>query len=104
MGNPSEIRREFRIFAPFQAREGAENELIQAFREMLPEVRAEEGCVATNVFRATRVAGLFYIHSRWRDEDAFNRHAEMPHTLRFVARAQELLTHDLQVIRTQLVE
>lgn len=104
MVNSSDVRSELWIFAQFQAREGAADELIQAFREMLQAVRAEEGCVAINVFRATRVPGLFYIHSRWKDEDAFNRHAEMPHTVRFVARAQELLTHGLRVIRTQLMD
>lgn len=92
------------IFAPFRARQGAEEELVEAFREMLPAVRAEEGCVSIDVFRDKRAGGLFYIHSRWTNEAAFDRHAEMPHTMRFVERTRQLITHDLQVARTVLVE
>lgn len=94
----------FCIFARFEAREGREAQLVEAFREMLPRVRAERGCMAINVFRATRAAGLFYIHSRWVDEEAFDRHAQMHHTLLFVERAQQLIAHDLQVVRTRLIE
>ena len=75
--------------------------MIGAFREMLPPVRAEKGCVSIEVFRATRTPGLFYLHSRWTDEEAFDTHAEMPHTLRFVERAQKLMTNELRVVRAQ---
>lgn len=94
----------FYIFARFQAREGAEKDLVKAFREMLPPVRAEAGCLGIDVFEATRVTGVFYIHSSWTDEDAFDRHAEMPHTVRFLKHAQPLLTHELEVTRARKMQ
>jgi quinol monooxygenase YgiN len=42
---------------------------------------------------------LFYIHSRWKDEAAFERHAGLPHTLRFVERVAPLIDHALDVTR-----
>jgi quinol monooxygenase YgiN len=44
---------------------------------------------------------LFYIHSRWKDEAAFDLHAELPHTVRFLARARPLIDHALDVTRTE---
>ncbi|MGH6888936.1 MAG: putative quinol monooxygenase [Rhizomicrobium sp.] len=104
MDSSSEGSTDLCVFVRFQAREGGEEQLLQAFHEMLPPVRAEAGCASINVFRATRVAGLFYLHSRWRDEAAFDLHAQMPHTLRFIERAQQLITHDLVVTRSRMVE
>ncbi len=39
----------------------------------------------------------FYIHSRWRDMAAFERHAGLPHTVRFVASVEPLIDHPLTV-------
>jgi quinol monooxygenase YgiN len=44
---------------------------------------------------------LFFIHSRWKDEVAFEIHAELPHTLRFIERVQPLIDHKLDVNRTR---
>ena len=35
-------------------------------------------------FRSNREPRLFYIHSRWKDEAAFDHHGGLPHTKRFV--------------------
>jgi quinol monooxygenase YgiN len=39
----------------------------------------------------------FYIHTRWRDMAAFERHAELPHTLRFVETVEPLLDHPFKI-------
>jgi quinol monooxygenase YgiN len=46
---------------------------------------------------------LFYIHSRWKDEAAFEVHAGLPHTVRFLARVQPLIDHPLDVTRTEQI-
>src|SRR3989442_13231275 len=53
--------------------------------------------------RSTRDPRLFYIHSRWVDEAAFDHHAGLPHTVRFIERVQALIDHPLDVTRTRLV-
>lgn len=88
------------IFARFQAREGREQGVAAALREMLGPVRAESDCLAIDVFRSTRDPRLFFIHSRWIDETAFDRHAALPHTVKFLEQVRPLIDHELDVTRT----
>ena len=88
------------IFARFHAREGAEDDVAAALRDVIPPTRREPGCLGIEAFRSTRNPRLFYIHSRWKDEAAFERHAGLPHTVRFVARVEALIDHPLDVSRT----
>jgi quinol monooxygenase YgiN len=92
------------IFARFQARPGVDEELAAAMREMLPPVRAEAGCLGIDVFRSTKDPRLFFLHSRWVDEAAFDLHATLPHTLRFLGRVRPLIDHELDVTRTRPLE
>ena len=91
------------IFARFAAIEGHEAELAMALRDVVGASRAEPGCIAIDAFRSTRDPRLFYIHSRWVDEAAFDHHAGLPHTVRFTERVQALLDHPLDVTRAALV-
>ena len=92
------------IFARFHARAGQEEAVADAMRDMLPMVRAEAGCLAIDVFRATRDKRLFYLHSRWVDDAVFDLHAELPHTLQFLARVKPLIDHPLEVTRASVLE
>jgi len=87
------------IFARFHAREGQQGSVAAALRDVVGPSRAEAGCLAIEAYRSTRDPQLFYIHSRWRDEEAFEMHAEMPHTVRFLERVQPLIDHKLDVTR-----
>jgi len=91
------------IFARFHAREGEEDAVGAAMRDMLGPVRAEPGCLAIDAFCSTRDPRLFYVHSRWIDEAAFDLHAELPHTVRFVERVEPLIDHPLDVTRARRV-
>ncbi len=46
---------------------------------------------------------MFTIHSEWVDEAAFELHAQLPHTVRFMAAAKELLTHPIEGLRTRQI-
>ncbi len=91
------------IVARFHAREGEEDAVAAAMRDMLGPVRAESGCLTIDAFRSTRNPRLFYVHSRWIDEAAFDIHAELPHTVRFLERVQPLIDHPLDVTRARRV-
>jgi len=91
------------IFARFRARPGHEDALAEALLDVLPPSRGEPGCVGIHAFRSTRDRQLFYIHSRWRDEAAFDTHAGLPHTRRFIERAEALIDHPLDVTRAQQI-
>ena len=92
------------IFARFHARSGQEEAVAAAIRAVLPPTAAEAGCRAIDAYRATRDPRLFYIHSRWADETAFDRHAALPHTMRFLATVEKLIDHPLDIVRSRPFE
>jgi quinol monooxygenase YgiN len=89
------------IFARFHAREGQQGALEATLRDEIPQARAEPGCLAINAYRSTRDPRLFFIHSRWTDETAFDTHVEMAHTVYFIRRVEPLIDHALDVNRTR---
>ena len=91
------------IFARLHARPGNEATIDEALHEVLAPTRLEPGCLAANAFRALRDPQLFFIHSRWRDEAAFERHAGLSHTVHFLERVQPLIDHAHDIVRTEQI-
>jgi quinol monooxygenase YgiN len=91
------------VFARFHAREDQAGAVAAALRDVVGPTREEPGCVAIGAYRSTRDPLLFYIHSRWIDEAAFETHAGLPHTVRFLERVQPLIDHALDVTRARPV-
>ena len=89
------------IVARFHARPGQDEALAALMRAQLQPVRAEPGCLRIDAFRSTRDPSLFFFHSRWVDEAAFDIHAGLPHTERFLERVQQLIDHPLDVARVR---
>ena len=92
---------ELTIFARFHARVGQEHEMAAAIAEVVPPTRAEAACLGIAAYRAAADPRLFFIHSRWTHEAAFDAHAALPHTVAFLARVQPLIDHPLDVNRTR---
>ena len=63
----------------------------------------DPGCSSIAAVRSTRDLQLFYVHSRWKDEEAFEIHAAMPHTLHFLERVAPLIDHPLDIARAERV-
>jgi quinol monooxygenase YgiN len=91
------------IFARFHARAGEEREVEKALRDVAGPSREEPGCLSFHVFRSTRDPRLFYVHSHFSDEAAFDTHAALPHTMRFLERVEPLIDHPRDVTRTNLI-
>jgi quinol monooxygenase YgiN len=91
------------IFTRFCALPGAERALEEALRDVVPPTREEEGCVNIHAFRSIRDPQVFYIHSRWIDEAAFNTHAKLPHTVKFIEIAEPLVDHEIKAHRCELL-
>jgi quinol monooxygenase YgiN len=87
------------IFARFHAQAGKENEVEAAIRAVVAPTSKEAGCLSIHAFRSTRDARLFYVHARWQDEAAFERHIRLPHTRVFVDTVEKLIDHPLDVTR-----
>ncbi len=91
------------IFARFHACEGQQGAVAAALRNVVAPTRREAGCLAIDAFQSTRDPRLFHIHSRWADEAAFETHAALPHTVRFVEQVEPLIDHPLDVTRTRRI-
>ena len=92
---------ELHIFGRFHAREGEEGAVAAALRDLLEPTRREPGCLAIHAYQALADRRLFYLHVRWVDQAAVDRHAGSPHTLRFVERVHLLIDHPLDVAVTE---
>jgi quinol monooxygenase YgiN len=91
------------VFARLHARPGDQAAVADALRDVLAASREEPGCVRIHAFRSIRDPRLFYVHSRWKDEAAFEHHAGLPHTVRFLARVEPLIDHPLDVTRAERI-
>jgi len=91
------------IFARFHASAGQEEAVTAVLREQVPAARGEPGCLAIAAYRSIRYPRLFWIHSRWADEAAFEIHADLPRTRRFVDRMQALIDHPFEATRTHAI-
>ncbi len=91
-------------FARFHARPAHEAAVADALLDVVGPTGEEPGCLGVHAYRSARDPRLFYIHSRWRDEPAFERHAVLPHTVRFLERVGLLIDHPLDVARTRRLD
>jgi quinol monooxygenase YgiN len=91
------------IFARFHARAGQENAVEQALRDVAGPSRREPGCVGFHVFRSTPEPTLYYIHSRWRHEAAFDAHAGLAHTIQFLNRMEQLIDEPREATRAEII-
>jgi quinol monooxygenase YgiN len=92
------------VFVRLHARQGEEGDVEEALREVAGPTREEVGCLSFHMFRSMRDPRLFFVHSRWVDEAAFQKHAELPHTMRFLKRVDALLDQPRDVTRTEMID
>ena len=90
-------------FGRFHVRLGKEAAFEEALREVVVPTRAEPGCLEIHGYLSKRDARLFYIHSRWKEEEAFDAHAELPHTVKFLEQLEAFLDHPLDMTRTERI-
>jgi len=63
---------EITIFARFHALAGKEEPVASELRDAVIRVRTEPGCLGIEVYRSLRNPRLFWLHSCWVDEAAFD--------------------------------
>jgi quinol monooxygenase YgiN len=98
------ISEEITTIGRFHAKEGCEEALQDAIKEAWAPARDEPGCVSIHWYRGVKNPRLFFVHSVWKSNEAFDIHADLPHTERFIEKAEALIEHPLDVTRLKLVE
>ncbi len=94
---------ELAIIARFRALDGQEEAVAAALCEQVQSTRGEPGCLQIGAYASTRDRRLFFIQSRWADEAAFDVHAELPRTKRFVETMESLIDHPFDVARVKAI-
>jgi quinol monooxygenase YgiN len=90
-------------FIRLEPKPGMDGQLRDALHEIAAPTRAEPGCLLYRVYESTSGPQVFYIHSQWMDDSAFDAHAARPHTQRFLSVVESLLTHPVAAVRTKVV-
>ena len=91
------------IFARFQPKPGREQEVSDELRRVLAPTGAEPGCLSIRLFESLREPRVFFIHSEWVDEAAFEAHIQLPHTQRMVSQVEPLIADPLEAVRTRKI-
>jgi quinol monooxygenase YgiN len=91
------------IFARLDPKPGKELQLRDELMRVVEPTRGEPGCVRIHLYEAMGSPLTYFIHSEWVDEAAFDTHIQLPHTVRFAAQVENLITHPLQAVRTKQV-
>lgn len=92
------------IIASIHAAVEREMAVESALVALLAPSRAESGCLAMDAFRSLDDERLFYIHSQWQDEAAFQRHTALPHAVAFMGEVTALIDRPIEAIRTRLLQ
>ena len=101
---PSNKRQLF-IFARFHALPGQAKGVEDALRKIIAPTRQQEpGCLEIHIFRSIKDARLFYMHSRWMDEAAFDHHINQPYIKQFAEEVEPLVDHKLDTTRATVIE
>jgi quinol monooxygenase YgiN len=99
----AEVDLSFYSFVRFEPQPGKRLQLGDELRRLLEPTRAESGCVQIHLYEAIRDPAVFYFHSEWIDEAAFDAHAKTPHMVRFLNLVDDLITHPLRAVRTKRI-
>jgi quinol monooxygenase YgiN len=91
------------FFARFEPAPGNEMKFREELLRIVGPTRDEMGCLAIHVFESPREPQVFAIHSEWADEAAFELHAHLPHTVRFLGAAEQLLTDPVEGLRSRVI-
>ncbi len=91
------------VFVRLHSGLGNEDKVRAALTMVVTASRAEPGCVSIHAFGSGRDPQLFFIHSVWKDADALDRHAKLPHTVEFMETVDGLLDEPREVTRTRRI-
>jgi len=93
----------FYSFIRLEPKPGKQLQLSDELMRLLEPTRAESGCVRIHLYEAIRDPSVFYFHSEWINEAAFDAHADTPHMVRFLGLVDDLITHPLRAVRTKRI-
>lgn len=88
------------VIAVITAKTGQRDAILAAFRQNMPAVHAEDGCIeyqpvidaeGFGSFQTKYGPDTFVVLEKWRDGDALAAHAKAPHMAAYAAKTRELI-------------
>lgn len=67
------------VVAVMKAKQGKEQEMEDALKNIVPKVASEEGTLAYALNKARKDPCTFLIYEKYRDKDALNLHSSTPY-------------------------
>ena len=88
------------VIAIITAKPGQRDAILNAFRNNIPAVRAEDGCIeygpaidaeGLGAVQTKLGTDTFVVVEKWRDTQALKAHAGAPHMVSYAARVKDLI-------------
>ena len=88
---------DLQVVATIPASAEAADQVREALKTLAGATRAEEGCVAYDLFESGSVPGTFVTVERWRDQASLDAHMGTPHVAAAFAAAAGALTGEVAI-------
>jgi quinol monooxygenase YgiN len=85
------------VIATMRAQAGKEAELQAHLLSLVPQTRAEAGCIDYDLHRLYDDPSVFVMYENWADRAALDRHLQMPYMRVFGAALPDLLRSPLEL-------
>lgn len=88
---------ELNVVATIPAKPEAVDAIRAALQTLVTATRAEEGCLAYDLFESGAAPGTFVTVERWTDQAALDAHLQMPHVAEALAAADGALAGEVAI-------
>ena len=88
---------DLQVIATIPAKPEAADAIRQALTTLVEATRAEEGCLAYDLFESASAPGTFVTVERWTDAAALDAHMAMPHVAAAFAAADGALSGEVAI-------
>jgi quinol monooxygenase YgiN len=85
------------VVARIKAKPGLEEKVKQELLSLVPQTRAEAGCINYDLHRHSEDPSVFMFYENWVTKRDLDEHLEMPYLRAFKAKAAELLAEPLDI-------
>ncbi|HAF28251.1 MAG TPA: antibiotic biosynthesis monooxygenase [Bacteroidales bacterium] len=65
------------------------NEYLKEFKNISPEVRAENGCLEYELYPCRADNSEFFLFERWESKEALDAHLKTGHMIEFISKTQD---------------
>jgi len=92
------------VVARIRAKAGLEAEVKRELLALLPQTRAEAGCLNYDLHQSRDDKTQFLLHENWVSQADLDKHLQMPYLLAWRAKAGQLLAQPTEVTLWRRVE